>query len=107
MARELKEQWMKLAIEARYDSKNLASLRKITPRQLQRIFRAGFGRTPQDWLNEQRILAAQELLRAGVPAKIVAIDLGFKQASHFSRQFKEYVGLPPTQFVALANDAPM
>lgn len=94
----VKERWRQLAIEAHYDSKNLANLRRITPRQLQRIFRVEFGQTPQDWLNEQRILAAQELLRTGSPVKNVALDLGFKQTSHFCKQFKTLCGIRPGVF---------
>lgn len=94
----LTKDWTQLAARARYNSRNLATLREITPRQLQRIFQNQIGRTPQDWLNEQRIFAAQQLLQAGTPVKRVAIELGFKQPSHFCRQFKSLSGITPGKF---------
>lgn len=105
MARPCTEDWRQLAISARYDSRNLAELIKITPRQLQRIFRNEFGQTPQDWLNEQRILAAKQLLRTGEAVKKIALDLGFKQSSHFCRQFKILNGLTPSEFRNLATNS--
>lgn len=98
MTRPFNGDWGRLAVEAQYDSNKLASLRNVTVRQLQRIFRHEFDRTPRDWLNEQRILAAQESLLAGDPIKKVAFDLGFKQISHFCRKFKVTSGVTPNQF---------
>jgi AraC-like DNA-binding protein len=92
-------QWVDLAATAGFDAKELALLCHVSTRQMQRVFRRDFGMSPQQWLNNQRILAAQKLLRAGEPAKKVASDLGFKQLSHFYRQFKSSTGMTPGQFV--------
>ena len=94
---------------AQYDANALAKLRNVSVRQLQRIFRLQLGRSPQEWLNEQRILAAQKSLGVGNPIKMVALDLGFKQSSHFCRQFKTLSGFTPSQFketVATLDVAP-
>jgi AraC-like DNA-binding protein len=45
------------------------------------------------------------LLKKQRPVKIVALDLGFKQLSHFSREFKRRYGLSPTAYV-IANNPP-
>jgi AraC-like DNA-binding protein len=92
--------WEQLAAAANYDARELAKLRRLSIRQLQRDFRQNFGRTPQDWLNEQRIKAAQRLLLSGQPVKVVALELGFKQLSHFCRQFKIQQNLTPSQFAS-------
>src|SRR5947208_1029773 len=89
----------RLAVTARYDANELAGLCDLSPRQLQREFKRRFGRPPQDWLNEQRITAARQLLLLGRPVKVVAIELGFKQSSHFCREFKRQTNLTPSQFV--------
>ena len=39
---------------------------------------------------------AKRRIFAGDSIKAVAFDLGFKQLSHFSRVFKESVGIPPS-----------
>ena len=96
-----KDGWAGLATVAHYDSKSLAKLCGLSPRQLQRRFSRFFGRSPRDWLNEQRILAAQQLLLSGEPIKEVAFDLGFKRISHFYRQFKSTTHLTPLQFVSV------
>ena len=101
MAKALLERWEQLAGTARYDAKALAKLCNLSDRQLERDFHRLLDRSPQDWLNEQRIKAAQQLLLSGQPViKVVALDLGFKQVSHFCRQFKNQTQLTPTEFAS-------
>jgi transcriptional regulator GlxA family with amidase domain len=98
MAKALLERWEQLAGTARYDAKELAMLCNLSVRQLERDFRRYLGRPPQDWLNGRRIIAARQLLLSGQPVKVVALELGFKQSSHFCRQFKSFNHLTPSQF---------
>ena len=100
MAKASLERWEQLAGTARYDAKELAKLCNLSIRQLERDFRHLLDRSPQDWLNEQRIKAAQQLLLSGQPVKVVALELGFKQTSHFCRQFKSFNNLTPSQFAS-------
>jgi AraC-like DNA-binding protein len=93
-----RQEWEALAGAAHYNAKELAKLRHLSVRQLERDFRRHLGRTPQDWLNEQRIKAAKKPLLAGELVKKVAYDLGFKQPSHFCRQFKLLHHLTPSEF---------
>jgi transcriptional regulator GlxA family with amidase domain len=96
--------WERLAEAARYDAKELAKLCHLSVRQLERDFRRNLGRTPQDWLNEQRLIVAQQMLQAGAMVKVVALELGFKQVSHFCRQFKTQHHLTPSQFAIQAQN---
>ena len=97
MAQNL-ELWKNLAGTAHYSARELAKLCAISGRQLQRQFHRELNRTPQDWLNEQRIDAARRLLTFGGSIKSVAFELGYKQVSHFCRQFKVYNNVTPSQF---------
>ena len=90
--------WEGLAKAARFNNRELARMCRISVRQLQRDFRRCIGRTPQEWLDEQRMIAAQRLLKLGLSVKAVAIELGFKQTSHFCRQFKLLNGMTPSNF---------
>jgi AraC family transcriptional regulator len=99
MAKALLDRMEYLAGTARYDAKELAKLCHLSVRQLERDFRHHFGRTPQDWLNEQRIKGARQLLLSGVPVKWAAYEMGFKQPSHFCRQFKELHNMTPSEFM--------
>ncbi len=77
----------------------------VSVRQLQRHFLEQMGRTPKVWLNEQRMIAARKLLQEGSPVKAAASQLGFKQASHFCREFKRCYEMTPRQYVILYNEA--
>lgn len=93
-------QWEELAEAAHYNARELAKLCSISTRQLQRYFRDIFHRSPQNWLNVRRMVAAQSLLLSGESVKKVALDLGFKQSSHFCRQFKSQCNMTPSEFVS-------
>src|SRR5437868_5891131 len=93
------EHWEDLAGLAQYRARNLAGLCNWSLRHLQREFRRCFGRAPQDWLNERRLLAAQRLLLSGEPIKKVASDLGYKEIAHFYHQFKAANRMTPAEFV--------
>jgi len=93
------DKWEKLAQTALYNSNKLADLCGVSMRQLQRHFRCRFRCSPQSWLNERRLLAAEALLLSGDSVKKVALDLGFKQSSHFCRQFKSRNSMTPSEFV--------
>lgn len=99
MGRMYINDWKGLAATARYDVNELAKLCQRSVRQLQRDFRRQFACAPQTWLNEERLKAARSLLLSGQPIKTVAWELGFKQSSHFCRQFKTYHKLTPSQFI--------
>jgi len=106
MAKVLSKRWEQLAGAARYDAKELAKLCHLSVRQLERDFCRSLERSPQDWLNEQRVKAAKNLLLSGQPVKVVAFELGFKQSSHFCRQFKSFNCLTPSQFASLHPGSP-
>jgi AraC-like DNA-binding protein len=94
----VKGQWEALAETAHYDANKLARICGVSTRQLQRHFRRIFHCSPQNWLNDRRLLAAQALLVSGESVKKVALELGFKQSSHFCRQFKTLIGIKPSEF---------
>ncbi|MFP3562796.1 helix-turn-helix transcriptional regulator [Paraburkholderia sp. SIMBA_030] len=61
-----------------------------------RAFRETTRRTPHQWLLEQRIDRARELLRhSDSSLSDIAIACGFSDQSHFTRTFSQLVGTPP------------
>jgi AraC-like DNA-binding protein len=98
-----KRAWLKLAREAKFSAANMAALSGITLRQLERHAQKVLGCTPQIWLDEQRMVAAQVLLLDTDTVKEVALELGYTQASHFCRQFKAYYEMTPTRYIALCE----
>jgi AraC-like DNA-binding protein len=92
------EEWLRMARQVKYRANPLAKSLKICPRQLQRYTQELFDSSPQCWLNEQRLSDAAILLKKDLLVKKVALELGFKCTSHFSREFKLYYGIPPSKF---------
>lgn len=97
--------WAKLARECLYDERRVAKRCTVSVRQLQRYFLDDLGRSPKAWLNEQRMIAARNLLFEGNPVKAVACQLGFKQASHFCREFKRSYRMTPSEFLTTKSVA--
>jgi AraC-like DNA-binding protein len=98
------QQWLKMAEKSTYRALLLSRKLKISPRQLRRYTQTHFGYSPQDWLNEQRLVRAGRLLKRLRSVKAVAFQLGFKQVSHFSREFKLQYGIAPTEFLVWSDD---
>ena len=90
---------MESAEKAGYRAARLAKGLSIGRKQLERWTKTRFGQSPQQWLDEQQLGKAIELLKRRETIKEVANKLGFKQFSHFSRKFKSYHGIPPRRFV--------
>jgi AraC-like DNA-binding protein len=83
-----------------YKSRALAAALGISTRHLQRTFGCVFGQTPQAWLNEQRLLAARQMLHGARSVKEVAYKLGFGNATQFTRDFRRSFGYLPSTLLA-------
>ena len=87
--------WEQRAQNAQFRPALLARQCGISLRTLQRHFNRSYGLTVREWLRQVRMCEAYSRLKAGQRVKEVAIDLGYKQVSHFSRDFKLAYGVPP------------
>ena len=99
-------EWSKMAKKSAYQAAVLAKDLHVSQRQLRRYTHTIFGCSPQKWLNEQRLVHAAEMLKRTRTAKAVAFQLGFKQLSHFSREFKLHYGVSPTRFLVWSDGQP-
>ncbi len=79
---------------------DLAHLTGLDPLRVLRTFRTATGLPPYAFLTGVRVARAKELLAAGVPIAQVALDVGFADQSHLSRQFKRLTGLTPSRYSA-------
>ena len=100
------DQWITAARTTGYRSAELARLLQVSPRQLQRYTRQELGCPPQQFLNHLRLRDAQSLLVKSESVKWTAIQLGFKQVSHFCRVFKRYAGMTPGEYRIRARRHP-
>ena len=103
---DLIKDWPLLAKEARYCALNLAHTIQVSPRQLRRHFENQKWVTPHNWLHELRMHRAVELICDRTPIKDVWIELGYKEAAHFTHDFKMYFGVPPSKFTSNRSEFP-
>lgn len=87
-----------IAREGEYKMSCLCDRIGVSERHLRRVFEEGIGISPKEWLRQERMVAARNLLRHGSPIKEVAIDLGFSTSKMFSRDFQTFYGVRPTDF---------
>jgi transcriptional regulator GlxA family with amidase domain len=92
------QNWEEQAKSSHFQAKALASGCRVSLRHLERRFKSALGMSPQEWLNRLRMRRATVLLNNGQSVKFAALELGFKQASHFSQMFKRFYGLAPDHF---------
>lgn len=69
------------------------------PNQINRIMRALTGHSAHDYVLTRKTERARTLLtETGLSITEIAQLLGFSDASHFSKTFKKYAGLPPSVY---------
>ena len=79
-----------------YRLPDLARVCHVSLRTLQRHFRKHYNKTLSEWVRELRLDRARALLTTAESVKYVAFELGYKQPSHFTRDFKDRFGVPPS-----------
>jgi AraC-like DNA-binding protein len=70
----------------------------LSPYHLLRAFRAATGLTPHAYLDNLRIRRAECLIAAGKPLAEVSAESGFSSQSHFTRRFRQIIGVTPGQY---------
>lgn len=80
---------------------SLAELTLVTglsPYHLVRVFKRATGLPPHAYLKGRKIARARALLNQGWRPVDVSARLGFADQPHFTRTFKQIVGVPPAHF---------
>lgn len=79
----------------------------LSPRQLERRFRLALGKCPTAAYRELRLRYASWLLaNSALSVTEIAVEAGFADGAHFSRQFRQAYGHPPSLHRAAQADAP-
>jgi AraC family transcriptional regulator, glycine betaine-responsive activator len=85
-------------LEAPLACAEIAEEIRLSPRQMERLFREHLGEKPARYYIALRLKRARHLLRhTGKPILDVAIACGFASASHFSKTYGEYYGITPSE----------
>ena len=80
----------------------LARELEVHPSQVVRTFHRAFGLPPHRYLTGRRIDRARRLLLDGMPAALVAAEVGFHDQSHLTRHFRRVLGVTPGAFAGRA-----
>lgn len=76
----------------------LAGQIHVSKSWLLRAFTKQLGVSPYRYLQTVRLTRAKALLEQGVPVAEAAIQSGFADQSHFTRFFRDFIGLTPGQY---------
>jgi AraC-like DNA-binding protein len=84
----------------------LAAAVGLSPFHFARVFRRATGLPPHAWLLQRRLERARGLLKSGCAPLSVAMQLGFADQSHLSRQFKRTYGVGPGAYRKACSGLP-
>ncbi|MEM7761837.1 MAG: AraC family transcriptional regulator [Cyanobacteria bacterium P01_A01_bin.40] len=77
----------------------IASLLEMSPYHFGRMFKQSVGMTPHQYLVQQRLTKAKELLRcSSIAIADIGHMVGYKNSSHFSKVFHQHLKLTPKAY---------
>jgi AraC family transcriptional regulator len=87
-------------LDAELSLDHLAGVAHVSPYHFARLFKNSTGLPPHRYVIARRVERAKELLRDRDPLPLaeVAAEIGFSSQSHFTRHFKQLVGVTPRRF---------
>ncbi|AEI40657.1 helix-turn-helix transcriptional regulator [Paenibacillus mucilaginosus] len=76
----------------------------LSPSQVNRIFHQVYGKAPRRFMSDTFLNEARRLLlQTDLSIDHIAMMLGYKTNAHFSRQFKRWTGIAPSEFRSHGN----
>ncbi len=98
-ALEKMETYIRLHLSDTLSIEELASVAGLSTTHLSRLFKKKHGMTIVDYITEQRMQLAVQLLADPVmPVSTAALRCGFNNYSYFTKAFKKYTGKTPREF---------
>lgn len=67
------------------------------------VFRQKYGVTVGEFVRHLKIQHACSEIENGISLSTIALDAGFADQSHFSKTFKQRIGMTPTEYRRIAN----
>lgn len=93
------QQWAALHYASEAPVMQMVQLSQLPERTFKRRFSLATGMAPLEYVHHVRLEEAKQMLEAGeTPVEAIAVDVGYSDASFFSRLFKRKVGLSPVQY---------
>ncbi|WP_299506188.1 AraC family transcriptional regulator [uncultured Roseobacter sp.] len=77
----------------------LANVAHLSASQFKNLFKVYLGQSTRDYIATRRMERAKTLLRnTDYPISVVAVDVGYDDASAFTRRFRKHFGQSPKEF---------
>ena len=77
---------------------DMVRLSSLSPQAFRKAFESEFETTPKKWLDEQRLIKAQLLLKTtNKNISQISLESGFENLSWFSKRYKMHFGISPSQ----------
>lgn len=84
---------------ASHSIESLAAAAHLSTSQFKTLFKDSLGQSTRDYITARRMEQAKTLLRnTDYPVSVVAIDVGYEDASAFSRRFRRHFDQSPIEF---------
>lgn len=78
---------------------DLSALARSSPSYFSAAFKRTFGTSPHAYLMKRRIsMAVEQMLGTDAPLSEIAMNCGFADQAHFSRQFRRTMGSTPSNW---------
>jgi len=91
--------WIDQHLMESFSMSNVAGAAGLSESGLRRRFHEEMGTSPAEYVTQQRILRARQLLReTNRPITDIALDLGFNSSPYFAAVFKRITGQTPSAF---------
>ncbi|KKO52141.1 AraC family transcriptional regulator [Paenibacillus sp. DMB20] len=93
------EERLSRAMDEQASVSGVAKEFNLSRSQCSKLFSKVYGLSPRQYISRQKLNSAKELLtNTNLPITDIAERLGFRSASHFSRQFRRWTGQSPTEY---------
>ena len=88
-----------------YTSDKLSGMAEVAETTFRRLFKEATGKTATEFIRQVRLTtAARLLLVSNDPVNCIAHDVGFEDANHFTRVFKQAFGMTPGRYRKMSQE---
>ncbi|PKE28030.1 AraC family transcriptional regulator [Rahnella sp. AA] len=93
------QRWVMNSLDQPHNVQSLAKHMGISPRHLTRLFNQELKQSPAEWLEQQRVFRARQMLETGEMAvKQIAAQCGFSGVDILRRAFVRQLSVTPSQY---------
>ena len=88
-----------------YTSDKLSGMAEVAETTFRRLFKEATGKTATEFIRQVRLTtAARLLLVSNDPVNCIAHDVGFEDANHFTRVFRQAFGMTPGRYRKMSQE---